>query len=142
MEESEQKQRNAANKRGAFALWGSIIATGALGYSLAQGIVGVYHHFSDQLHTNSECCRDYQAYKTEDSYQRRYWVGVIDKMQDRISDHGERLIRLRDSVELVRTKPTARPDPWTGTQARAESQRIDLQIEAIKDRIKRLENRP
>jgi hypothetical protein len=112
-----------------------LVGIAALGVSVAQSGLGFLNYVRTELSSNAECCESFRAYRTEDSGQRKFWVGEITKQGERIIRNHEicnermrkmeaRVVELETEVRLLQRQPAARPDPFTGTQGRELERRI------------------
>ena len=63
-----------------------LVATAALGFSLAQSALGFLDDVRRELSSSSRCCTAFQTYRDEDIEQRRDWIKVIRAQGERIKE--------------------------------------------------------
>jgi len=112
-----------------FGIVGSAVAIGTLFDTIASRFLG-------DIHSNAECCRDYQAYKQEDSSQRRFWVRVIEELRNRDTDHDSTLSKLRTEIEVSK----ARLQALERIKSIPDGSKLEKSLKEIRNEIKALKN--
>lgn len=116
---------------------GVLFTVAALGVSLAQYLYTIGSGLSDRVQRNTTCCASFESYRAEDSYQRQYWVNVIDDNRRHIEQLESRLSILATQVESLLKDPGKRPDPFTGQDGR---EMRDMLRREIKESVDSLRN--
>jgi hypothetical protein len=107
-----------------------LVAVAALGWGVAQSVGSFLDSVRVQLSDAAVCCERSRQYQDEDSQQRHYWVGVIDRIHANQSKIQSELAELRADMRAMQNDPHVRPDPFTGSEGRELEQRI----RALEDR--------
>jgi hypothetical protein len=113
-----------------------LVGIAALGVSLGQSVFRFGDYVRVQLSANAECCREFQSYRLEDSSQRRLWVDVIRKNEERLRELERQQVAFDARLDVLSTNANARPDPFTGTEGRELERRITA-LEDVADQSKR-----
>ena len=111
--------------------WGVLLPAAALGWGVGTWLVGRYDDVRRELSTHAICCESFRSYQTEDSGQRHFWVGVIEQLRSAEQDSANRITAVETAIEQLRRVPSARPDPFTGT----DGERLRARIEQLERRL-------
>jgi hypothetical protein len=101
-----------------------LVAVAALGWGVAQSVGSFFNSVRVQLSDSAVCCERFRQYQDEDSQQRHYWVGVIDRIHTNQSKIQSDIAELRADLRALQNDPHVRPDPFTGSEGRELERRI------------------
>ena len=110
----------ARNERGEFVPWvkGAVAVVGVILPILAIGTGSVISHYLDSV------AGDLARLERKLEFQE----GIIRSLSDAIARDDARTITLSEKIQELITKPSSRPDPFTGTDGRKlELRIIDLE---------------